>query len=220
MKRNLLAAIIFLQVALNVPAAEPADPFAKWEAEIRAFEASDKTNPPPKDAILFVGSSSIRFWTNLAECFPDKKTIRRGFGGSKMPDALHFADRIILPYKPKQVVVYEGDNDLAAARKPEEIVAEFKTLVEKIHAELPATKVWFLSIKPSPSRWQYEAIARQINSEIATYARDTKNVGYIDVWDAMLGPDGKPRDELYIKDKLHMTPKGYEVWTAIISKKL
>jgi lysophospholipase L1-like esterase len=197
-----------------------ADSFDKWEPEIQKFESADRRENPPKDAILFVGSSSIRFWTNLTEAFPKKKIIQRGFGGSTMADALHFADRIILPYEPKTVLVYEGDNDLAGGKAPEIIAAEFRELAEKIHAKLPKTKVWFISVKPSPSRAKFEAKARALNAEIEWWSKAQKRVGYIDVWTPMMGPDGKPRPEIFREDKLHMNAAGYEIWKQVIGKKI
>jgi lysophospholipase L1-like esterase len=196
------------------------DAFAKWEPEIQKFEAADRAQIPPKNAILFVGSSSIRFWTNLVESFPRKKIIQRGFGGSTMADALHFADRIILPYEPKEIVVYEGDNDLAAGKEPKVVAAEFRELVRKIHAKLPKTKVWFISVKPSPSRAKLEPKALALNSEIEWWIRGQKRVGYIDVWTPMLGADGKPRPEIFREDKLHMNAAGYEIWKKVIGKKI
>jgi lysophospholipase L1-like esterase len=196
------------------------DAFEKWEPEIQKFEAADRAQMPPKGAILFVGSSSIRFWTNLVESFPKKNVIQRGFGGSTMADALHFADRIILPYEPKEILVYEGDNDLAGGKSPQTVAAEFRELVEKIHAKLPKTKVWFISVKPSPSRWKLEAQARALNAEIEWWSKAQKRVGYIDVWTPMLGPDGNPRPDIFREDKLHMNAEGYEIWRKIIGKKI
>lgn len=197
-----------------------AEAFEKWEPEIRKFESADHAEMPPKNAILFVGSSSIRFWTNLAESFPKKKIIRRGFGGSTMADALHFADRIILPYEPKEVLVYEGDNDLAAGKAPAEVAAEFRQLARTIQEKLPKTKVWFISVKPSPSRAKLEAKARALNAEIEWWSKAQKRVGYIDVWTPMLGPDGNPRPEIFREDKLHMNADGYEIWKRVIGKKI
>jgi lysophospholipase L1-like esterase len=191
-----------------------------FESEIEKFEAADRAQMPPKGAVLFVGSSSIRFWTNVAECFPKKKIIARGFGGSTMADALYFADRIILPYQAKQILVYEGDNDLAAGKSPETVFGEFKTLVEKIHAASPKTKIWFISVKPSPSRAKIESQARALNADIELWSKTQKRVGYIDVWNPMLGPDGKPRPDIFRPDNLHMNAAGYEIWTKIISKKI
>jgi lysophospholipase L1-like esterase len=194
--------------------------FEKFEQDIQKFEIADRAQAAPTNAILFVGSSSIRLWTNLTETFPKKKIIQRGFGGSTMADALHFADRIILPYKPKEIFVYEGDNDLAAGKAPEAVAAEFRQLVGKIHAKLPKTQVWFISVKPSPSRAHLAAKAMALNAEIEWWTRAQKRVGYIDIWNPMLGKDGKPRPELFVDDKLHLNAEGYAVWTKVIGKKL
>lgn len=206
--------------ALAPQARAAADAFAKWEPEIQKFEAADRAEMPAKGGNLFVGSSSIRLWTNLVESFPKKKIVQRGFGGSTMADALHFADRIILPYEPKQIFIYEGDNDLAAGKEPKVVAAEFRELVAKIRAKLPKTKIWFISVKPSPSRAKLEAKARALNAEIEWWARGQDRVGVIDVWTPMMGPDGKPRPDIYVADNLHMNGAGYDIWKKIIGKKL
>jgi lysophospholipase L1-like esterase len=213
----------FILVALafaNHLARAATNSFDKWEPEIQKFEAADREQMPPKGGNVFVGSSSIRLWTNLVDAFPKKKIVRRGFGGSTMADALHFADRIVLPYEPKQVFVYEGDNDLAAGKEPATIAAEFRELVRKIHTQNPKTKVWFIAVKPSPSRAKFEAKQRALNSEIEWWCKAHKNVGYIDVWAPMMGADGKPRADIFVKDNLHMNEAGYEIWKKVIGKKL
>jgi lysophospholipase L1-like esterase len=220
MQRVLTVLFLFAQTFFAQSLRAANDPFEKWEPEIQKFETADRAQMPPKGAILFAGSSSIRFWTNLVESFPKKKIIQRGFGGSTMADLLHFADRIVLPYEPKQIVVYEGDNDLAAGKAPEKIASEFAEFVEKVQARLPKTKIWYISSKPSPSRWKLEAKARQLNAQIEWWSKAHKNVGYIDVWTPMLGPDGNPRPEIFRDDKLHMNADGYEIWRKVIGKKI
>jgi lysophospholipase L1-like esterase len=216
MQRFVLFALIFL----TVTARAATNQFDKWEPEIKKFEAADRAQMPPKHATLFVGSSSIRFWTNLAEAFPKTQTIRRGFGGSQTIDALHFADRIIINYEPKHVLVYEGDNDLAAGKSADEVVADFKALYEKIHTALPKTKVSFISIKPSPSRAKIADKAQAVNAAVKKMAKWNPHLQYIDVWNPMLGPDGKPMPDIFVADNLHMNPKGYEIWRRVIEKKL
>ncbi len=189
---------------------------AKWEKEIGAFETSDKTNFPPADAILFLGSSSIRKWTNLVHDFPDLKVFNRGFGGSQIDDSVAFVDRIVLPYKPKLIVFYAGDNDIGAKKSPERVAADFKALVEKVQAKLPATRIAFVSIKPSLKRWNLVEQIKAANQLIEAYTKTDKRLDYINVFNAMLGEDGKPRPELFVQDGLHMTPKGYELWTSLI----
>ena len=193
---------------------------AKWEPEIKAFEAEDKTNPPPPGAILFVGSSSIRLWKTLAQDFRECHVINRGFGGSEIADSVAFAERIVIPCRPKTIVLYAGDNDLAAGKSPQQVFAGFKAFVQKIQAALPGTRVAFLSIKPSPSRWHLAEEIKTANRMIGDFCRRKKRLIYIDVFHPMLGPDGQPRAELFVEDRLHLNPKGYALWTRIIRSRL
>lgn len=192
----------------------------KWESEIRAFEASDRTNPPPTGAVLFIGSSSIRLWKSLAQDFPGFKVLNRGFGGSQITDSTAFADRIVLPYKPKVIVLYAGDNDIAAGKSQEQVLADFKAFVHKVRGGLPRARIVFLSIKPSPSRWQFAEKIRAANELVENFCKRGKRLTYIDVFNPMLGGDGRPRAELFGEDKLHMNARGYALWTAIIGPRL
>jgi lysophospholipase L1-like esterase len=217
MQRFFLYSVLFISAAF---ASGAINQFAKWEGEIQKFEAADRTQMPPANAVLFVGSSSIRMWTNLAEAFPNVKTIRRGFGGSQMADATHFADRIVIPYKPRHVLVYEGDNDLAAGKSAEQVVNDFKEFVAKVHAALPKTKISYIAIKPSPSREKFRDKALAVNSAVKKLAHWNPRIEYIDVWNPMLGENGKPRPDIFLADKLHMNATGYEIWRKVISKKI
>lgn len=192
---------------------------ARWEKDIAAFEAADRTNPPPKGAVLFVGSSSIRFWTNLAQDFPHLKLINRGFGGSDIPDSTHFADRIIFPYEPSKIVLYAGDNDIARGVSPEKVLYDFKEFVEKVRTRLPNTKVYFLAIKPSPSRWYLSPQAKKANRLVKRYARFRPKVEFIDVWSPLI-KDGRPEPALYEKDRLHLNRAGYERWIPVVREAL
>ena len=189
---------------------------AKWEAAIAAFESADKTNPPPRDAVLFVGSSSIRLWKTLAQDFPEWKVINRGFGGSEIADSIAFADRIVLPYRPKTIVLYAGDNDIAGGKSPEQVFADFKAFVQRTRPALPKTKIAFISIKPSPARWRLAEKIQAANQMIRNFCGQNDNLIYMDVFNPMLGADGRPRAELFVEDQLHMNPKGYALWSGII----
>lgn len=192
----------------------------KWAAEIAAFEASDATNPPPTKAIVFVGSSSIRYWKTLARDFPKHKVINRGFGGSYLSDSVRFADRIVIPYKPKLIVMYAGGNDINAGRTPESVFHDFKAFVAKVHAALPSTRIAYISIAPNPARWSQVEKVKAANALVAEFARRQRKVEYIDVFSHMLGPDGMPRPEIFSADRLHMNERGYELWTRIIKRHL
>jgi len=193
---------------------------APFEKEIAAFEQADKKSPPPKDGILFVGSSTIRMWTTLSEDFPKLPVINRGFGGSQIADSLRYADRIIIPYHPRRIVLYAGDNDLNAGKSPQQVLADFSQLVEKIHAALPNVPIDFISIKPSLAREKLMPQMAEANKLVEDYARSHTNVGYINIVPVMLDDQGKPRKDLFRPDGLHMTPEGYKLWTPIISAKI
>ena len=193
---------------------------APFEKEIIAFEKADKKNPPPQNAVLFVGSSTIRIWTTLSEDFPKLKVINRGFGGSQIADSVRYADRIIIPYHPGRIVLYAGDNDLAAGKSPQQVFKDFSELVDKIHAALPDAVIDFISIKPSLAREKLMPQGAEANKLVEEYAKTHKNVEYIDIVPVMLDSQGKPRKELFRPDGLHMNREGYKLWIPIIAKKI
>ena len=182
------------------------------EAEIRAFEAADRAAPPAPGGIVFFGSSSIRLWRSLATDFPGLALVNRGFGGSTMPEATHYLPRVVLSHRPRTIVLYEGDNDLTFGWGPQRVAAEYVRFVQAVRDSLPGTRIVFMSVKPSPSRWHLADQQRAVNRivrEIA--ARDTLQT-FVDVFTPMLGANGRPRPELFLADSLHMTPAGYAVW--------
>lgn len=189
-----------------------------WEKSIAAYEEKDRMlGAPPPGGIVFVGSSSIVKWTTLATDFPGLPVINRGFGGSEIQDSTYYASRVIFPYKPRAVVFYAGDNDIAAGHTNEQVVGNFHTFARKVRAALPETRILFLAIKPSPSRWKSEERIVAANKAIAEWISTQTNMEFIDVHTPMLGPDGMPRPELYGPDKLHMTAEGYRLWTGIVA---
>jgi lysophospholipase L1-like esterase len=192
-------------------------PFA---AEINAFADADHFSPPPKDAILFVGSSSIRLWKTLAQDFPQHQVINRGFGGSQMRDLVNYADRIVIPYQPKHIVVYAGGNDLNAGKSAQEVLADFQAFVRKVRKTLPGVKISYISIAPNPARWSQEGRVRQANNLIRAYAGYDGRIGFIDVFPRMLGRNGLPRPDIYAADRLHMNERGYELWKRIVGEHL
>lgn len=192
----------------------------RWEKDIAAYEAADKTNPPPQNAILFIGSSGIRRWTTLQADFPEYKVINRGFGGSHIADSVHYADRIVIPYKPRLIVFRAGINDLHSGKSPERVLKDFSEFVAKVRAALPDVRIAFMSINPSLKYWDHIDAERKANQLIKDYILAGDNLEFIDVNDAMLGPDGKPRPEIYVKDGLHLTPEGYRLWTSLVKPHL
>ena len=197
-----------LALAPFVSAAGPS-PSAKWERAIRAFEAADKKSPPPAGAVLFVGSSSIRFWKTLPKDFPQYNVINRGFGGSQIADCTYFADRIVIPYRPSVIVLHAGANDLSAGKTPSQVYDDYRAFVEKVHSVLPQTPIAFLSINPTPARWAQAEKQKETNGLIQRYIAGKSQLAYLDQWDALLGPDGQPRADLHIADRLHPNAEGY-----------
>ena len=193
---------------------------APFEKEILAFEAADKTNPPPTGATLFIGSSSIRLWTTLAEDFQQHRVINRGFGGSKIIDSVRCAKRIVLPYKPQLVVLYAGGNDLNGGTTPEQVAADYRAFVKTVHDALPATRIAYISIAPNPARWAQVDRVRAANSQIEAHTRTDERLAFIDVFPKMLGEDGQPRPEIFSADRLHMNERGYELWTRLVKRHL
>lgn len=187
---------------------------AIWRPEIHAFEMRDATNPPPQNAVLFVGSSTIRKWTTLAKDFPGIQTINRGFGGSEIDDSTAYASRIIVPYHPRVIVFYAGDNDLAAKKTPDQVVTEYTNFVSVVHLQLPETRIVFISIKPCIARWNLKDEVIETNQRIA--AMKEPYLEFVNIYPTMLGPDGKPQKDLLLKDGLHPSRKAYKIWAKVI----
>jgi lysophospholipase L1-like esterase len=202
-----------LMLAAAAPAfARQAD---RWEKDIAAFEAADRIAPPPRGEIVFVGSSTIRLW-DVKTHFPELTIINRGFGGSTLADAVRYADRIVLPYEPRLVVVYAGDNDIAGGETSEEVAVAFERFVRVVHAKLPLTRILFLAIKPSILRWTQVDRMRMANAIVKAFCGRDDRLGYVDFDDVMLGWDERPRRELFVEDGLHLSPDGYRLWSAIV----
>jgi len=191
----------------------------RWEKAIQSFEEQDKVNLPPAGSILFVGSSSIRMW-NLDKYFPDMDVINRGFGGSQIADSIHYADRIIIKYRPKTIVFYAGDNDIAVGKSAQTVASDFDTFVDKIRARLPETRILMIAIKPSIARWHLAETMQEANGLIEAHAKTLDRVEFIDVWSPMIGDDGKPNPDLFIEDGLHLNHEGYTLWTSILKPHL
>jgi len=193
---------------------------SRWEKYIARFEAADKKQMPQQDSILFIGSSSIRMWKTLEQDFPGLPVINRGFGGSQIADSNHFASRIVHPYKPRQIVLYAGDNDIAAGKSPETVLADFQQFMKTVHAKLPKTRISFIAIKPSLSRWKLSDKMAMANSLVRNACSKDKRLDYIDIWQPMLDDNGKPQPDFFLGDGLHLNAKGYALWTSIVKPHL
>lgn len=189
-----------------------------FEDAIAAFEAEDRVSAPAQPVVVFTGSSSVRLWSSLAEDMAPIPVLNRGFGGSQMSHVVHYAERIIHPYRPVAVVVYAGDNDLAprTGKTAETVLTDFEELVRSVHAELPEARIYYLTIKPSRLRWDRWPEMERANQRIAAFAASDSRLGVIDIGPATLGPDGTPRDDVFRIDGLHLNATGYAAWAEIV----
>lgn len=189
-----------------------------WEADIAALELATQKLSPPKNAIVFVGSSSIRFWDNLVTDMAPLPIIQQGFGGAKLNDLVHYADRIINAYKPIAVVVFAGSNDITHGdtKTPEKLLSTYKKLVTKIRLDRPSLPIYYIAITPSPRRWEMWPQVQATNAVLKDYSLRTPGLFFIDTESAMLGSDGKINKDNYSFDTLHLSEQGYSQWTDII----
>jgi lysophospholipase L1-like esterase len=212
---------LILLAALSAPLwgetkSAPAHPSQKWEKAIAAFEEADKKALPAPGGIEFIGASGITRWTTLKEDFPGLPVFNRGFGGSQIEDATYYADRIVIPYKPKLIVFQSGGNDLNAGKSPEQVAKDFEAFVAKVRAGLPDVRILFVEQGPSTKRWEQRDKQQEFNKLVKDFVAREKNMGFIPVWQEFIGPDGKPNDSLYVEDKLHNNAEGYKIRVGIV----
>lgn len=212
MRSKKIRIFIFLLLACTILNAQP------FHNDILKFKKQDSMHFPPKDAILFVGSSSFTKWTDIQEYFPAYPIINRGFGGSTLPDVIRYADDIIFPYQPKQIIIYCGENDLASSDtvSVDTVVERFKKLFLLIRKKLPRVRIDYVSMKPSPSRARLKPKYIQANQTIKDFLSTKNNTGFINVYPEMLNNDGIPISNIFIEDSLHMNANGYRIWQKII----
>lgn len=206
-------------VSMDATAQQPRAPL-RWENAIAAFEAQDQQAFPESGGVLFVGSSSILMWKTLARDMALLPVIQRGFGGSQLSDVLFYMDRIVLPYRPADIVLYEGDNDLGRGKSPTRLLRDFQMFVDRVHAALPEARVHFLSVKPSIRRRALMTRMHEANTLIRGYCAADERLHYINVYDAMLTGAGEPKPDIFVDDDLHLNAQGYAIWTDIVKSHL
>jgi hypothetical protein len=211
-----ITSLLLLALTLNLPtgvalAKQELGTSSKWEKSITQFEAADVVNPPPKDGIEFIGSSTVTKWITLAQDFPGLPVFNRGFGGSQIKDTIFFASRIIIPYSPRIIVFHAGDNDLAAGATPEQVIADLKELIELVHAKLPETEFCYISLKPSVKRERLRLEQQKVNEGANELSKSNSRFHYIDQYHMVIDAKGNPRPELFAADDLHLSEAGYKL---------
>ncbi|MBO94092.1 MAG: hypothetical protein CMI32_04225 [Opitutales bacterium] len=210
----IISIVAGVSVSAETKAPDP-DPTRFTKAMI-AFEREDDASPPVADLTLFTGSSSIRMWKTLAKDFPEREVLNRGFGGSHLSDVLHYFETLVPRHKPKVIVLYCGENDLWSGKPPKQVLEDFKTFADRVHEKFPKTRIHYLACKPSPKRWGKWDLYQRCNRMIANHCAKDKRLNFVDVSKVMLGKDGKPLPEIWLKDKLHMNEAGYARWTKLL----
>ncbi|MDR9364591.1 MAG: GDSL-type esterase/lipase family protein [Balneolaceae bacterium] len=204
----------FLSESIIAQSVEDPDPL-RFEEEINRFEEFDSKNSFPEDAILFVGSSSIRLW-KTAEAFPELPVINRGFGGSHFSDLHYYYDELVLPYDPSVVVLYEGDNDVASGKSNDQVFEDYLEFTDRLTSDFPNARLVFVPIKPSSSRWELWPQMKESNKRIKEHMSENDQFYYVDLATPILGSDGTPDDSLFLDDLLHLNEDGYAKWNAAI----
>ena len=217
MKKIFAILLVFFSVNLFAQNTKP--PF--W-SDIQQFRKLDSVQLPPSNAILFVGSSSFTRWTDVQNYFPGYTIINRGFGGSTLVDVLRYEEDVIFKYNPKQILIYCGENDFASSDTvtATTVFDRFKNLFTEIRAVYPEVPVAYISMKPSPSRWNLREKFMTANNLIENYLKKQKNTQFVNVWKPMLASNGKPKKELFVEDNLHMNAEGYAIWQKLIAPAL
>ncbi len=194
----------------------------KFKADILAFKKQDSVVFPPSNAILFVGSSSFTKWKDVSSYFPNHTIINRGFGGSTLLDVIRYENDVIFPYKPKQIVIYCGENDIASSDSiTGKIVFErFKRLYQDIRKEFPKTAIVYVSMKPSPSRWKMKERLLDGNKRIRKFIKGQDSAVFVSVWEKMLDANKKPIPTIFLQDNLHMNSEGYAIWQKVMEPAL
>lgn len=213
--QHLSVFVFFLGFSLPLFAQEKGP--ERWEEAIQKFEEKDAINPVEPEAILFVGSSSIAMWQDIEEYFPQQRVVNRGFGGSDFEDLIHFTDRIIFPYQPAKIFIYEGDNDIANGESPKKIMKKAKKLRKMISKELGNTPVVFISPKPSVARWELKEQYEELNALLRKYADQEEHTEFADVWTPALDEEGNVVKHIFLEDNLHMNAEGYEIWKKALA---
>lgn len=194
----------------------PASTESRFEKQVRLYEAADRASPPPKGAIMLAGDSQFFRWKTYREDLPGYTLVNRGIDSFQTSDLIEFTDRLVLPHQPRLIVLHVGGNDVHNGKSPERVLADFKAFVAKVRAVLPKVPIYFSSITPGPGRWDEADKRKATNKIIQDYIATQPDLKFIDLWDAMLTADGKPREDIWVEDRVHPNHAGYLIRVGIM----
>lgn len=190
----------------------------EFEEEIELLERKIIDLPNKDDLVVFYGSSSIRLWENIENDLEPFNVLNLGFGGSSFSWCIYYFDRLFSKIKPKHLVIYVGDNDLANGIPPEKVLKKFRVLVNLVRVNFPHIPLDFISIKPSPIRTYLQPEIRLTNNLIRKELSTINKASLINIYDSMLDEKNEARPELFTEDQLHMNHKGYIIWKGVVRK--
>ncbi len=220
MNRKITFSIFVLAFLLIASFTTKAQDPNRFKNSIKAFSEKEYSFNPNKKLIVFAGSSSIRKWEDVADYFPDYNVVNFGFGGSHYSDLIYWYDKLITRFQPDYLFIYEGDNDIAAKKKPGKVYKQAKALIKRIKSDLPKTEVIIISAKPSIARWNLSKKYIKLNKKLNKFCTKQNHVEFADVWKIMLDKNGNVMQDIFIEDGLHMNEKGYNLWKKELDKYL
>jgi lysophospholipase L1-like esterase len=210
------AVVLILAVQVTAQTTATTSMAERFEKTVQAYEAADTFQPTPTGAILLAGDSQFYRWKTLHDDLPDFTIVNRGIDSFQLSHVIQYADRLILPHKPRMIILHVGGNDVNNGKAAAAILEDFKTFVAKVRAVLPEVPIAFSSITPGPGRWNQAERRKQTNDVIKAYIETQPGLVFIDLWEAMLTADGQPRDELWVEDRVHPNHAGYLVRVKIM----
>ncbi len=197
-----------------------AQDYTRFQGEVDALNAREFNIDSSKEVVVFTGSSSIRMWKNVQNFYPEINAINTGFGGSHFLDLFYYVNELIFRFDPDKVFIYEGDNDVAAEKAPFQILLHSAMVYGAVRTKFPDAEIYFISPKPSISRWHLKNIYEETNALLKDFCDANENLSYVDVWNPMLNESGEPMSDIFIEDDLHMNAKGYQIWGKVIGEYL
>lgn len=208
--------LFFLVISLTNLSTLSGQQIDRFQDEVEAIAEKYRKVDWEKGGTVFTGSSSIKMWKSLEKDFPNSRIFNTGFGGSQTHHLIHHIQELVVEFEPKKIFIYEGDNDINAGKPIRQILEEFFEIMEKVNAVVPNAQFYFISAKPSPSRWEKKRQYELFNEQLREFAMNHSNANFIDIWTPMLAKDGKPKPELFLEDNLHMNEKGYAIWRKAV----
>lgn len=206
----------------ELPAEQVAAARERWAEDIARLKEKDALEKHPADAVLFLGSSSIRRWETIARDMAPYHPIQRGYGGARYADLAVFAPELMTPHRFRALVVYAGNDVVGKEDDPEpsQVAAWFRLVADAARAHQPEAAVFCVEITPTPKRWEARAKVAEVNAALRAVCEADPKLHFIPTAASYLDSNGGPRAELFVEDRLHQNEAGYRIWSGLIKAAL